>query len=179
MLEKSIIIQLKEGSEEAFNFLYHKFSPLIKQICYFYVKSNDIAEDLTIETFMKLWNNKKNIDINKNLKYYITQIAHNICRDFLRKSKREKTLYVDIDELERIKPDQIAELEGDIELFEKIEKLIDYESYQMLVYKFVHNLKHREIAQIMGVTTSVIGNKIARALRTLKEKLEIEKETAD
>ena len=53
--------------------------------------------------------------------------------------------------------------------------LIDRDSYMMLVYKFVHKLKHREIAKIMGLTTSIVTNKISRSLKTLKEKMKNEK----
>ncbi|MDG0889591.1 RNA polymerase sigma factor [Paracholeplasma manati] len=172
MIKKSTIINLKLGSEEAFNAIYVELMPLVKQICYFYFNDNNIAEDITIETFIKLWNHRYAIDENKNLKYYITQIAHNLCRDYLRKSKNEEKTNV---ELMKLLEMPFEESKEDEMLFNKIEMLIDRDSYMMLVYKFVHKLKHREIAKIMGLTTSIVTNKISRSLKTLKEKMNNEK----
>ncbi len=181
MISKSVVKELKAGSEKAFQEIYLQFNRLIKQICFFYFKSNDMAEDLTIETFRKLWNNKENLDVDKNIKYYITQIAHNLCKDVIRKQNRESALYFTAEELSHItfveiQDDSTVDIDDDNDLFKQIETLIDEESYQMLVYKYVHNLKHREIANVMEVTTSVVGNKIARALKVLKEKLNDEEE---
>lgn len=88
-MDRSIIKELVNDSELAFNLIFNKYYALIKQICFFYCKNNAEAEDLTIETFIKLWYNRKKINIDKNFKYYLTKIAHNLCVDYLRKKKRE------------------------------------------------------------------------------------------
>ncbi|HQC30533.1 MAG TPA: sigma-70 family RNA polymerase sigma factor [Acholeplasmataceae bacterium] len=170
-MDKSVIKQLVNDSELAFELIFNKYYALIKQICYFYCKNNDEAEDLAIQTFTKLWNNRKNINIDKNLKYYITKIAQNLCIDYLRKKKREKTTLMDISDLERLSPKYVQDHDKYEDLQLEIKELLDQESYEILVLHYVHNLKYREIAAMKKVSTSVITNKASRAMKILREKL--------
>lgn len=175
-MDKSVLKQLVNDSELAFNLVFNKYYALIKQICYFYCKNNHEAEDLTIQTFTKLWHNRKKINVDKNFKYYLTRIADNLCIDHYRKKKRENTILVDNSDLERLSPQQIQE-DDDKHGVEwiKIKNILDKESYEILVLHYVNNLKYREIAAIKNVTVSVITNKASRAMKLLKEKLKNEK----
>ena len=170
-MDKSIIKELVNDSELAFNLIFKKHYALIKQICYFYCKNNDEAEDLTIETFTKLWRNRKNINSDKNFKYYLTQIAHNNCIDYIRKKKRENTVLIDPQDLEKIFPIQTENHDNHEDILIEIKNLIDQESYEILVLHYVNELKFREIAEIKKVSTSAITNKASRAMKLLREKL--------
>ena len=61
----------KEVMEAAFNQIYNTYSYLIFYISLQIVKDNEIAKDITNETFYKMFINKDKIDNNKNLKYYL------------------------------------------------------------------------------------------------------------
>lgn len=171
-MNKKELIKLKNGSEKAFEKIYNKYYKLIKQVCFFECQDNNIAEDLSQETFIKLWNNKEKIDPNKNIKYYLTTIAKNSCIDYLRKQNKVKTDYFDtlgyntefstLSENNEVMQDEV---------FDTIKQHLDKESYEILILHYVHNLKYREIAQIKNKTTSSITNKASRALKSLKEKL--------
>jgi len=170
-MDKTVIKQLANDSELAFNLIFNKYYALIKQICYFYCRNNAEAEDLSIETFTKLWHNRKKIDADKNLKYYLTVIARNLCIDYLRKKKRENTILMDIADLERLSPKQVQEYDKYDDQWIEIKKILDQESYEILVLHYVNNLKFKEIAVMKKVSTSVITNKASRAMKLLKEKL--------
>lgn len=170
-MDKSVIKQLVNDSEIAFNVVFNKYYALIKQICYFYCKNNDEAEDLAIQTFTKLWHNRKNIRSDKNFKYYLTEIAQNLCIDYLRKKKRENTTLMDHSDLERLSPKDVQDHDKYDDQLIEIKELLDKESYEILVLHYVNNLKYREIAAIKKVSTSVITNKASRAMKILKEKL--------
>lgn len=171
-MNKSVIKQLVNDSESAFKLIFDKYYALIKQICYFYCKNNAEAEDLTIQTFTKLWHNRKNINIDKNFKYYLTKIAQNLCIDYLRKKKRENTILIDFSDLERLSPKHVQDHDKYDDLLIEIKESIDQESYEILVFHYVHDLKYREIAAMKNVSTSVVTNKASRAMKILKEKLE-------
>lgn len=171
MMEKQHLKALKTGSEQAFNQIYLKYFALIKQICFNFVRRNDVAEDLSIDTFVKLWNTKDKIDVSKNFKYYLITIAKNTCKDYLRKLNKEQTSLTDENTLEILnyhhqEQEQIKDCES---LNLKIKEHIDSESFEILVLHYEHQLKYKEIAKIKQMTTSQVTNKASRALRKLKE----------
>lgn len=101
-MEKKTLKDLKEGSEEAFSAVYNKYYRLIKQICYSYVLNFSDAEDLMMETFIKVWHHRSKIISDKNFKYYIIQIARNLSIDYLRLREKDKTILMEISDLDTI-----------------------------------------------------------------------------
>jgi len=169
-MNKSIFKRFIEGDEEAFGLVYQEFYPLIKQICYFYTRIIFLSEDLAMQTFTNVWERRTNIRDYKALKKYLTTTAKNLCIDYSRKKTRNQVDVVDPFTLDTIVIPK--EEKKDInERLQKIAKILDEESYQMIVYKYVYDLKHREIAEIMNVTTAAVSNKINRALKKIKSEL--------
>lgn len=173
-MTKKDLLNLKSGSEIAFEKLYNEHYKLIKQICFFNCQNNGVAEDLAQETFIRLWNNKENIDINKNIKYYLTTIAKNLCNDYFRSKNIEQQSFPYL--VEDNATDEIGDSINNDEdnIFKSIKQYLDKESYEILILYYVHNLKYREIALIKETTTATITNKASRAIRLLKEKLKDE-----
>ena len=73
----------REVMERAFNIIYKEYSYLVFYVSLKIVKDNDIAKDITNETFYKLYSNKENIDSTKNLKYYLTTISKNLSLNYI------------------------------------------------------------------------------------------------
>ena len=171
-MRKKDLFNLKNGSEKAFEKLYLKYYKLIKQICFFRCHNNNLAEDITQETFIRVWNNKENIDIKRNIKYYLVTIAKNLCNDQFRQSKKKQELISDLTFEKTLKDEkEVPFTKDDNSIFKEIKDYIDQESYEILILYYVHNLKYREIAEIKETTTSTITNKASRAMRHLKEVL--------
>ena len=64
----------KEVVENAFNIVYKEYSYLVFYVVLQIVKDNDLALELTNETFTNFFINKDNINSSKNVKYYLTII---------------------------------------------------------------------------------------------------------
>jgi RNA polymerase sigma-70 factor (ECF subfamily) len=76
--------------EEAFRTLYfHFFTPL----CVFamrYVSNRETGEDIVQDTFLKIWKNRKSIEINGSGRNFIITAVKNTCIDYLRKQENEQ-----------------------------------------------------------------------------------------
>lgn len=94
--ENKIIKALKgENQEEidyAFNFIYNKYSKLVYTCIFAIVRDTRDAEELTNDTFLRLFSNRYTICEQKNLKFYIISIAKHLAIDFYRKKKLEVIL---------------------------------------------------------------------------------------
>lgn len=94
--DKEAINKLKGYDEfeidAAFNYIYDKYSKLVYTYILAMIKDTRDAEELTNDTFIKLFNKKEKLCDNRNLKYYILTIAKNTTIDFVRKNKMEIVL---------------------------------------------------------------------------------------
>ncbi len=128
-MRKKDLLNLKNGSEKAFEKLYLTYYKLIKQICFFRCHNNAIADDITQETFMSVWINKEKIDINRNIKYCPVTIAKNLCNDYFRQLKKKQELINDLTFEKTLKDEKEKPFtKDDNSIFKEIKDYIDQES---------------------------------------------------
>ncbi|MCX6789783.1 MAG: sigma-70 family RNA polymerase sigma factor, partial [Candidatus Gribaldobacteria bacterium] len=85
--DNEIVKRHLKGDEEALEFLVRRYlKPIYSFVCR-NVGDADVAEDITQETFVKMWKNLKKFDQQKNFKSWLFTIAKNSSIDFLRKKK--------------------------------------------------------------------------------------------
>jgi RNA polymerase sigma-70 factor (ECF subfamily) len=101
---KFLIHQLQHGSEQAFTLVYDKYSKQLYRNITHLVKDEDIAEELLQDLFLKIWENRWNINPDKSFKSYLYKIAENLVYTHFSKIAKDNRLiaklvisYVDYD----------------------------------------------------------------------------------
>lgn len=140
-----------------------------------YINDWDEARDIVQSTFMKVWNQKDNIDITISEKSYLYQAAKNTALDHIRKYKSRVNVVLE-DDLNKI--DQIdPEVQSDARSFLIKSKIV--EALKVLkpktreifeLHKF-EGLTYDEIASHMDISKRTVESNIARALVLLREEL--------
>src|SRR5271169_2024464 len=97
-MEKEAISKLKNGDIKAFEEAVLKYEKAIFGYILGMVNHRPTAEDLTQETFIKLYKNLGNIDLEKNFKSWLYKIATNTVYDWLRTKKKSQELFIVDDE---------------------------------------------------------------------------------
>lgn len=83
----SLLRQIREGNEDAFKSLFETyFTPLCRFI-YLHLDDKNVAEELAMDIFIYLWENRETFQIQLSLKAYLFQAAKNKCLNELRKKK--------------------------------------------------------------------------------------------
>jgi len=138
-----------------------------------YLKSEADAEEIVQEVFVKIWNNREELSLQKSFESYLFTIAKNGILNTIRKSKNEqvylhyaslhpgKNLLVD-DELD------FHELER--AYYEAIGKLSPRrkEIYLLNREQF---LSHAEIAERMNISVKTVENQMTSALAEIRNSL--------
>lgn len=75
--------------DEAFCYLYKKYCKLVYTCILALVKDSRDAEELTDDTFVKVFNNREKICEERNFKFYLVTIAKNLQLIFLERNKRK------------------------------------------------------------------------------------------
>ncbi len=177
--DHQLVARYLKGDETSLDLLVKKYFKQIYAFVFKYANDQAAAEDITQETFVKVWRNIKKIDKNKNFKSWLYTIAKNTALDFLKKKKsipfsnfeqeNGKNYIVEtlVDNLSL--PDKISEsLECQETFLKAIEKLS--EKYKIIFSLYYYQyLNFREIAEILKEPINTIKSRHRRGLVLLKK----------
>lgn len=137
--------------------------------CYVYLRDASLAEDAVQETFLRAYKHLDSFRGESSQKTWLMSIALNVCRS-MRQSAwyRYVDRYIELDTL-NIAAESIPEL--NIALMTEIMRLPRKEMEAIWLY-YYEDMKLKEIASALGVSTSAIGARLDRARDRLHKALE-------
>ncbi|MCP4605058.1 MAG: sigma-70 family RNA polymerase sigma factor [Proteobacteria bacterium] len=149
--------------------LYNKYSPALLRKCERMLGNQHDAEDVVHALFVELIG-KKNTEVDLP---YLYRAATNRCITILRKRKNHKRL-LNKQQSEIFAPPRtmIDEKTISLDMLTKLLQKLDKKSSQILVYKYLDDLKQDEIARVIGMSRQSIRRrliKINRLARQLSE----------
>lgn len=142
--------------EEQYNKIY--------RYCYMKLGHRQTAEDLTQETFLRFFADRRYRDMGRELAYLYT-IARNQCIDYYRKQKplvMPQELFGGPEE---------DELLTSFALQEAVKKLSP-EDQELIFLKYVNELSAAEIGKILGWSRFAVYRRLKSSLKRLKQLLE-------
>ena len=164
MKDEEIIALL--GKEETYEQAFRMILKAYKEKIYYHVRKivvdHDDADDVTQETFIKIWRNLDKFRGDSRLYTWLYRIATNEALTFLQKKRKDNSVSIDDNEVlvgSLESPRSDAYLDG-AEIQLKLQKaLLQLTDKQRVVFnlKYFENLKYEEIAEI--TETSVGGLK--------------------
>ena len=169
MEEQKLWGNIKKGDVNSLNRLHALY---FNQMCLFArktVSDNQLIENIVSDCFIKLWENRKKIEIKTSLKSYLYRVLRNQIIDYYR-GKQEYTVL--LSEL----PDIPNEVEFDdqqhyAKLYKAISKL-PYQRKNILELAVFDSLTYQQTADKLGISKNTVKTQISRAYRFLKESLE-------
>lgn len=175
MSEDIDLLQTKilEGSEKAFNELFHRCYAYLCAVAYQYVSDKQISEELSEDVLFTLWNKRNDILPVRSVKSYLFVSTRNRSIDYLRNHPQRQ--FTPIDENACFVPDEelfekyiFSELEKKIE--EEIKTLPD-DCRRVFCLSRYENKNYQEIADELGISVSTVKYHISHALSILRTNL--------
>ncbi|MDD3729242.1 MAG: sigma-70 family RNA polymerase sigma factor [Candidatus Pacebacteria bacterium] len=154
--------------------IYDKNVDAIYRFVFFKVNSEEIAQDLTSEAFMKSWQvfQKEGLKI-ENPRAFVYRTARNLVIDYYRKKARMTAVSIDDISL----PEQGQCLEEKIFInsdFEQVKKALQFlrEDYQSIItMHYIEGMSSKEISKVMKRSEGAIRVLLHRALNSLKQEI--------
>lgn len=151
--------------------LYDILLPYLNVTCQRYLNNQSDRSDVLQETFISLFKNLHQFDINKaGFQTWAARIAINCCLKSNEKSKRKATekLIISIHE-PHVSPEVLSTLTNE-ELLLWFKKMP--ENYYAVFNLFiVDGFSHREISEILNIDEALSRKRLARSKAWLKDKL--------
>ena len=169
--EKSLLFQLKNGDERAFEILYNNYKYRIAGNLFKLLKSDDLVKEVLQELFFKIWEVRTQIDAEKSFKSYLFRIAENLVHDYFRKVAKDKRL---LTKMVASSSELYFHVEEDLlskEDAQKLQKAIDLMPAQRKMVFTLCKLEgksYKEVEQIMGINAKTISSHMLQANRFLK-----------
>jgi len=169
--EETELIKLAvENNRQAQQQIYSRFSSKMLSVCRQYIKDIQLAEDVMITAFMKVFTNLSKFEHKGSFEGWIRRIMVNECISYLRVQKKvkftEDEIYVE-------------------ESFNAIDSKFSIDQIQFLIdalpdgYKMVFNLyaiegyKHNEIAKMLGINEGTSKSQLSHARKMLQTQITI------
>ncbi|MSU54869.1 MAG: RNA polymerase sigma factor [Candidatus Staskawiczbacteria bacterium] len=162
-------------NEKEFLDAYQQYADAIYRHCYFRVYDEDLAKDLTQETFIKTWKYIIEGKEIKNLKAFLYRVAVNLIIDHSRKKVtlamddlKEKEASMRLHSIESTMSDnfEIKEIVGMLDS-------LDEKYRQVIVMRYIDELSPPEIADVLKISTNAVSVKLNYALKKLREVIKL------
>jgi RNA polymerase sigma-70 factor (ECF subfamily) len=148
---------------------YNTYADPIFRHCYFRLLDREKAKELMQETFIKTFEYAKKGQPIDNIRALLYRIANNLVVDYVRKNKEaslDHLMEAGFDPTGADDNSVKARLEEE-RIRETLHKL-DPNDRELIVMRYIDDLKPQEIADMMGLTANVVSVRIHRALKELK-----------
>ncbi len=156
------------GDREAFETLFRQFQGEVYGWIVRIVRDPGAAEDLTVETFWRIYRAHARFDPEGSFGAWARRIATNVAFDHVKKSRREVALPEDLSQepppdpaVRRDTRERIARAFGQLPAKYRVPAtlaLVEEEPYE-------------EIAAALGISVGAVKSRVFRAVRLLREKL--------
>ena len=161
---------VQQHDESAFSTLVQRHTQSIHAFVYRMCNDRGEAEDITQETFLRLWQRATQWQPNKVLfTTWLHQIARNLCIDRFRKQQSlQRKLQVSDEE----PSDQLAksvEMQEQLSVIQKTFSALPERQRTALILCQVQGWSQRDAAEVLNTTVNGIQSLIGRARRALRD----------
>lgn len=174
-LQRDIILGIKAGNYVMFNRLIDMYANRLISFCYSFCKSKEEAEELSQDVFIKVWQNRKLLNENKNIDNYIYTIARNKCINHLKSAGNQykiKKIFVEED-LYQANPSSLNDIIFN-EYFSIAKEAVDQlpeRCKEVYTLSRIDGLKNRDIAQRLGISVNTVRAQIVKSNAFIKNYL--------
>jgi RNA polymerase sigma-70 factor (ECF subfamily) len=148
--------------------IYTQFSPKMLGVCRQYIKDMQLAEDVMLTAFMKVFSNLSSFQFNGSFEGWIRRIMVNECISSIR--VRKKIQFIEDENFfeERINTIEESFLQDDIQSL--IDNLPD--GYKMIFNLYaIEGFKHQEIAKMLGISEGTSKSQLSHARKILQKQI--------
>lgn len=187
LLEEDLITRSQNGDIDAFEELVAKYERKVYAIAYRFMGNPEDASDLTQEAFLKAYQSIKSFRQEASFSTWICRIVSNVCRDQLRKNKRQSQNSLDEDvwleegtvqkqlKDQRPTPDEVYESKELKEYLQGLINNLNPEYKMVVILRDIQGYSYEEIAQILDCSLGTVKSRLNRARKALRDQINLDR----
>ena len=169
--DKLLLVKCADGDNLAWQKIIKKYGNLVLNLCFQFTGNFHIAEDLTQDIFIKVFNNCFILSKHPNFKRWIIRTTRNRCLDYYRKNKMNKNIMSIDSNQNRIK--NLDTPESKILLSEKLNQLhqsilqLPISLRSLIILRDINGHSYEDIAKILRMPIGTVKSRLNRARNEL------------
>jgi len=172
--EKAVLSQLRDGSYEAFEYIYHRYKVRLAASMLRLLKSTDFVDDLLQELFVRLWEHRESINPEQPIKAYLFRIAENLVYDTFRRLSKDRRLQDQLfHAMEEIGADIEKQffMQEDRQAIEAVIAMLPPKRRQVFTLCKLESKSYEEVSSLLNISLSTVNDHIYKANQFLKQHL--------
>lgn len=171
--DQQILLSLKNGNRNAFDSLFRKYYQSLCRFALTFLSDESLAEEAVQNTFMYLWEKRKQYQEPENFKAYIYRSVYNEClrlRKWQKKTSEVESSYA------LLLPEEWTDNEQ--EQWHEIKPIINKAIYQLpekcrdiFLMRRQEGLSNQEIANYLNISIKTVENQMSIAVKKLRNDL--------
>jgi len=138
------------------------------------MQDEHLAEDVVQETFIKIWEQKKDLITSPDIRYYLITAVRNNCITAIRKTKTTQTHFTDNTPEPEPEPylGQRQLRENETEQARKIKDALNQlppKCKEVFLLVKLHNMSYKQAADSLDISVKTIENQMGKAIKILRE----------
>ena len=173
--EKILLEKVKQSDKNAFHRLFSDFHDTLFRFVAYRVQDGDLAEDITQETFLRVWRTRESLMPKKSFFSLIARISTNLCYDHFRHMEVRNRHQTQIPEFGKSHFDDPEAVNQAAILQEEIQRIVNErlpdKCRTIFILSRIEGKSNPDIAKLLDLSVRTVENQIYRALKVLKKNL--------
>lgn len=167
-----LLRRFREGDLEAFEALFRQFQGRIYSWIVRIVRDSGAAEDLTLETFWRIYRARERFDPASDFGGWAYRIATNLALSYVRRNRWEKGWALPDNRPEPATPSRDPALEREErETIRRAFARLPAKLQVVAMLALVEEARYEEIAGALGIAPGTVKSRVFRAVRLLRKQL--------
>jgi len=165
--ETDLLKRISAGDHLAFSELFDFYHHNLGAFIYNITKSQELAEEITLDVFLKIWMTREALSNVKNFKAYLFTVSRNAAISGLRKIIKERTKRIEWIKSPAIDDDDGPEKETYLSLIDEAINCLAPQRKKIYLLSRQQGLKYDEIADQLGISRHTVRAHIQQAVDSI------------
>lgn len=174
--DEALLAHFARGRQDAFTELVRRYGAAIKGFAIRMLHSPEQAEEIYVETFLRVANSRGRWELRGTVRGYLFTIARRLCLDELRHRQVQRRAYDTVVEIDWAwsppSPEARCALGQTADALERALARLPSEHRDVLLMRTVHGLSAEETALATGLSEDQVYSQLSYARRRLRELME-------
>ena len=165
--EIELLNKIAAGDHLAFTDLFHAWQHNLGAFIFNITKSKELAEEITLDVFLKIWMTREALSEIKNFKAYLFTVSRNAAISSLRKIVNERTKHVEWTKIAIVPDDETIERETYLSLIDEAINQLSPQRKKIYLLSREKGLKYEEIGAELGISRFTVRAHIQQAVDSI------------
>ena len=175
MKEKQVISRIRNGDEQAFEWLFRQYYEKLCQWAYHYLRDLESSEEVVQDLYYNLWRKRASMEFHASVKSYLYKAVSNNCKMLIRKKGRHTAIEADLASQNPgsvTEPEELLEVKEIREVVTKTLEELPEKPAQIFRMSRYEGLKYREIAEKLSISIKTVEANMGKALKIFRKNLQ-------